>query len=264
MGKTDSVSRWWLWVAVGILSTVALPVLADEDETPELDVPYVPTHEKAVDAMLKLAKVTGEDYVMDLGCGDGRIVVAAASKYKARGMGVDLDPQRIRESNENAKEAGVTDRVTFKLADIMDTDVREATVVTLFLLESVNVQLRPKLFAELKPGGQGAAPQEGVRQGAVLVGHPRARGGHVGVAHQTLRQGGFQHPEAGAGVPGGARRVELPGRREGVHRRGVAGREGAEFHRDYWDGARAGGRRLSRGGRRGCSPRHAAVARRTK
>lgn len=141
-----------LWVGVA----VALPVVSGQTtkptKPPKLDVPYVPTNQKAVEAMLELTKVTSEDYVIDLGCGDGRIVITAAKKYKARGFGVDLDPQRVRESKQNAAKAGVTDRVKFEQADIMVTDIRKATVVTLFLLESVNLRLRPKLFADLKPG----------------------------------------------------------------------------------------------------------------
>ena len=123
-----------------------------KDAEVKLDVPYVPTNQGAVDAMLALAKVASSDYVFDLGCGDGRIVVTAAKKFKARGFGVDLDPQRIRDSNQNAAKAGVTDRVKFKVADIMVTDIRKASVVTLFLLDSFNLQLRPRLFAQLKPG----------------------------------------------------------------------------------------------------------------
>jgi SAM-dependent methyltransferase len=146
--------RRGLAIALGVWAIAALPLLAEPEpeKAPELDVPFLPTHQRTVEEMLKLGKVTGEDYVIDLGCGDGRIVVTAAKTYKARGLGVDLDPKRIRESKENAKKAGVTDRVEFRKADIMDTDVRKATVVTLFLLESVNVLVRPKLFAELKPG----------------------------------------------------------------------------------------------------------------
>jgi SAM-dependent methyltransferase len=139
-------------IAVGVWAVFAMPLLAGRRERPELDVPYVPTHRRAVEAMLELAKVTEKDYVIDLGCGDGRIVVIAAKKYKARGLGVDLDPRRVRESNRNAKKAGVTELVEFREADVMDTDVRQASVVTLFLLESVNVRLRPRLFAQLKPG----------------------------------------------------------------------------------------------------------------
>ena len=152
MSWTDIGSRRRVAIVFGIWAVSALPLLAGEEETPELDVPYVPTHQKAVEEMLNLAKVTGKDYVIDLGCGDGRIVITAAKKYKARCLGVDLDPRRIRESNKNASQAGVTKLVTFRKADVMDTDVRQASVVTLFLLEAVNVRLRPRLFAQLKPG----------------------------------------------------------------------------------------------------------------
>lgn len=145
--------RWrWAVIAAFCVGVTACPALYGQTKPVELDVPYVSTRPQAVEAMLKLAKVTSADYVFDLGCGDGRIVVAAAKKYKARGFGVDLDPQRIRESNENAAKAGVADRVKFKLADIMVTDVRQATVVALFLLDSVNLRLRPRLLGQLKPG----------------------------------------------------------------------------------------------------------------
>jgi SAM-dependent methyltransferase len=117
-----------------------------------LDVPYVPTHEKVVDEMLKLAQVKKEDVVYDLGCGDGRIVVTAAKQYGARGVGVDIDPQRIKESNANAQKAGVTDKVKFVQSDLFKMDLKDATVVTLYLLPEINVKLRPKLFRELKPG----------------------------------------------------------------------------------------------------------------
>ncbi len=136
----------------GVWVVAALPVLADREEAFELDVVYVPTHQRAVDAMLKLAKVTSKDFVIDLGCGDGRIVVTAAKKCKARGLGVDLDPKRILESKENAVRARVADRVEFRQANVMTTDVREASVVTLFLLEEINVRLRPRLLSDLKPG----------------------------------------------------------------------------------------------------------------
>jgi SAM-dependent methyltransferase len=117
-----------------------------------LDVPYVPTHEQVVERMLTLAKVTKDDVVYDLGCGDGRIVVTAAKKHGARGVGVDIDPERIKDSNANAKEAGVTDRVKFTRGDLFKLDLQEATVVTLYLLPEINLKLRPKLFRELKPG----------------------------------------------------------------------------------------------------------------
>ena len=116
------------------------------------DVPYVPTPETVVEEMLKMAEVGKTDVVYDLGCGDGRIVITAAQKYGARGVGYDIDPQRISESNANAAKAGVTDRVKFSVQDLFTADFKEATVVTLYLLPEVNLRLRPKLLAELKPG----------------------------------------------------------------------------------------------------------------
>jgi SAM-dependent methyltransferase len=117
-----------------------------------LDVPYVPTPERVVDEMLKLTKVTKDDVVYDLGCGDGRIVITAAKQYGARGVGVDIDPERIKESKENARKAAVTDRVKFVQRDLFKMDLKEATVVALYLLPEINLKLRPKLFRELKPG----------------------------------------------------------------------------------------------------------------
>jgi ubiquinone/menaquinone biosynthesis C-methylase UbiE len=116
--------------------------------------PYVPTPAEVVDRMLALAGVTKADVVLDLGCGDGRIPIAAARQFGARGIGVDIDPQRIAEANANAKAAGVTHLVTFKLQDAMTTDMSEATVVTLYLLSASNLKLRPILTRQLKPGGR--------------------------------------------------------------------------------------------------------------
>jgi SAM-dependent methyltransferase len=116
------------------------------------DVIFVPTPEEVVDAMLKVAKVTARDVVYDLGCGDGRIVITAAKKYGARGVGIDIDPQRIAEATANATKEGVTDRVSFRQADLFTSDIGEATVVTLYLLPSLNLKLLPKLMKELKPG----------------------------------------------------------------------------------------------------------------
>lgn len=152
MSWTETGMRRRAAIVFGIWAMAALSVVAGPEKEPELDVPYVPTHKEAVEEMLRLAKITGEDYVIDLGCGDGRIVIAAAKRCKARGLGVDLDPKRVRESKRNAVKARVTDLVSFRKADVMATDIRRATVVTLFLLEEVNVRLRPKLFAELRPG----------------------------------------------------------------------------------------------------------------
>jgi cyclopropane fatty-acyl-phospholipid synthase-like methyltransferase len=116
------------------------------------DVIFVPTPQEVVDAMLEVAKVTKTDVVYDLGSGDGRIPVTAAKKYGARAIGIDIDPQRIKEANANAQAAGVTDKVKFLNQDLFTTDISEATVVTLYLLPSLNVKLMPKLKAELKPG----------------------------------------------------------------------------------------------------------------
>jgi ribosomal protein L11 methylase PrmA len=118
----------------------------------ELDVPYVPSPNPVVEAMLKLAEVKKTDTVIDLGCGDGRIVITAAQKFGAHGMGVDIDPERIREATENAKKAGVDKLVTFKEGNLFDADIRSASVVTLYLLPDVNLKLRPKLMKDLKPG----------------------------------------------------------------------------------------------------------------
>lgn len=125
---------------------------AFSQETPVLDVPYVPTDQEVVEAMLDLAEVNENDVVYDLGCGDGRIVITAAKKYGARGTGVDIDPERISEANENAEAAGVTDKVNFIQGDLFETDFSEASVVTLYLLSSVNMKLRPILLDQLKPG----------------------------------------------------------------------------------------------------------------
>jgi SAM-dependent methyltransferase len=118
------------------------------------EVPYVPTPEEVVMGMLKMAGVNPNDVVYDLGCGDGRIVITAAKVFGARGIGVDNDPNLIRQSNENARKAGVTDRVTFIEQDLFETDIREATVVALYLLPELNLQLRPKLLRDLKPGSR--------------------------------------------------------------------------------------------------------------
>ena len=122
-------------------------------DAPQL-APYVPTPQDVVDRMLAFAGVGKDDLVVDLGCGDGRIPITAAKTYGARGLGVDIDPQRIAEANANAKAAGVTHLVTFKLQDAMTTDVSQATVVTLYLLSSSNLKLRPILTRQLKPGAR--------------------------------------------------------------------------------------------------------------
>ena len=127
-------------------------VFAQETEVRKPDVRFVPTPQNVVDGMLKLANVRPGDVVYDLGCGDGRVVITAAKEYGARAVGIDIDPVRIKESQENARKAGVEDRVTFRNEDLFEADIKEATVVTLYLLQSLNLKLRPKLWKELKPG----------------------------------------------------------------------------------------------------------------
>ena len=116
--------------------------------------PYVPTPYDVVNRMLELAEVTRDDVVYDLGCGDGRIVITAAERYGARGVGIDYDPERIAEANANAARRGVDDLVTFIQQDAMEADVSEATVVTLYLLSSSNRKLRPILTRQLEPGAR--------------------------------------------------------------------------------------------------------------
>lgn len=120
----------------------------------KLDVWYVPTPHEVVDRMLYEAKLRPTDVVYDLGCGDGRMVIAAAKKFGTRGVGVDLDPARIKEARANAKAAGVEQLVTFRVGDMFETDLREANVVLLYLLPELNRRLKPKLFAELRPGAR--------------------------------------------------------------------------------------------------------------
>ncbi len=139
-------------IAVGL--TQVVPAAQVRPGLRDPDVIFVPTPQSVVDAMLKLAKVGKNDVVYDLGCGDGRIVITAAKLFGARGVGIDIDPAKIRDSNANAIIAGVTDRVTFINADLFadSTNLSEATVVTLYLLPSLNVKLIPKLMKELRPG----------------------------------------------------------------------------------------------------------------
>ena len=116
------------------------------------DVIFVPTPQEVVEDMLRLADVKKGDVLYDLGSGDGRIAVTAAKKYGIRATGIDIDPERIKEANENAKKAGVTKLVEFRQEDLFKARFKDATVVTLYLLPDLNVKLRPRLLAELKPG----------------------------------------------------------------------------------------------------------------
>jgi SAM-dependent methyltransferase len=140
-----------------VSSLAATPVpLAAQTQAPtrQPDVIFVPTPQEVVDEMLKLAGVKAGDVVYDLGCGDGRIVITAAQRYGARGIGIDIDPQRIKEATANAQKAGVTDRVKFMQADLFETNISEANVVTLYLLPSLNLKLQPKLMRELRAGSR--------------------------------------------------------------------------------------------------------------
>ncbi|MBS4082223.1 MAG: class I SAM-dependent methyltransferase [Rhizobiales bacterium] len=120
---------------------------------PKLDIHFVPTPHEVVKRMLELAKVGPDDIHYDLGSGDGRIVIAAVKDFKAKkGVGIDLDPQRIKEANENKAKAGVGDNVTFREQNIFETDLSEASTVSMYLLTSINIRMRPKLLKELKPG----------------------------------------------------------------------------------------------------------------
>lgn len=141
-------------------------------------VPYVRTPDEVVDAMLKVANVGANDVVFDLGSGDGRIVIAAAKRFGAHGVGIEIDPVRITEATDNARAAGVSDRVKFIEQNLFEADLSEATVVTLYLVPDFNMKLRPKLLRELRPGARVVShnydmgdwkPQRKLRVGARTV-----------------------------------------------------------------------------------------------
>ncbi len=140
--------KFWLFVMVLICFGAVNQALAEG----EPDIHYVPTPQYVVDEMLEVAGTNKDDFVYDLGCGDGRFVITAAKRFGARGVGIDIDPQRIRESQANAKTAGVMDRVKFIEADLFKSNFSQATVVSLYLLPELNLRLRPSLFQQLKPG----------------------------------------------------------------------------------------------------------------
>ena len=142
-------------IAIAGLLWTSAPSAAQRPARPP-DVIFVPSSDQVVDAMLKLAKVTKDDVVYDLGSGDGKIVIAAAKQYGARGVGVDIDPDLVANATQNARRAGVNDKVRFIVGDIFSDEVKigDATVVTLYLLPSLNERLRPKLLRELKPGAR--------------------------------------------------------------------------------------------------------------
>ena len=137
-----------LLVSLFIFSTEAVEQYREQ----RYDVPFVPTSHEKVEQMLKIANVKEDDIVYDLGCGDGRIVITTAKEFGAKGVGIDINPVRISESRENAIKEGVSDKARFIEQNLFEADISEATVVTLYLLQSVNLKLRPKLLRELKPG----------------------------------------------------------------------------------------------------------------
>jgi SAM-dependent methyltransferase len=144
----------WLIAFALFGGCTAAPATTPARSAPKLDVVWVPSAPEVITAMMEAAKVGPADVVYDLGCGEGEIVIAAAKMYGARGVGVDLDPERIRNARTNAASAGVADRVTFIEQDLFKTDVSPATVVTLYLLPDLNERLRPKLLRELRPGSR--------------------------------------------------------------------------------------------------------------
>ena len=129
---------------------VSALAMAQDAERPSLDVPYVPTPPEVVEKMLQMAEVEAGDFVIDLGCGDGRIAIAAA-KRGAKALGVDIDPRRIEDANENAAKEGMTGKVAFRRQNLFETEIDQASVITMYLLTTVNLKLRPRLL-ELKPG----------------------------------------------------------------------------------------------------------------
>jgi SAM-dependent methyltransferase len=138
---------------------LALPVSA-QDQAP--GAPFVPTPLPVVERMLELAKVAPGDVVYDLGSGDGRVVITAAQRYGARGVGIEINPVWVRDARRFAEQLGVTDKVTFRIEDLFTTDLREATVVTLYLYPAMNRKLAPRLLAELKPGARIVSHEYGI------------------------------------------------------------------------------------------------------
>jgi len=141
-------------VAAATLLTVAVATLPGSPLSRQNLAPFIPTPEDVVDRMLTLAKVTRDDVVYDLGCGDGRIPIAAAKKYGAKGVGLDIDPALVELAKSNANAAGVEALVDFQVQNVLAADVSKATVVTLYLLSSSNERLRPMLMKQLKPGAR--------------------------------------------------------------------------------------------------------------
>jgi SAM-dependent methyltransferase len=152
LGRAFGAAVLLTWLLPGVGASSALTTA--QGPLRQSLAPYVPTPEDVVDRMLRLAGTTGSDVVYDLGSGDGRIPIAAARQYGARGVGIDIDPRRIEESRANAKAAGVESLVEFRLQNALEADVSDATVVTLYMLASGNAALRPILTRQLRPGAR--------------------------------------------------------------------------------------------------------------
>ena len=149
-------------IGLAVIITPRLIVWANRSAAPQKLAPYVQTPQDVVERMLQIAQVGRNDVVYDLGCGDGRLVITAAKKYGARGVGIDFDLNRVRESQANAEKAGVEALVEFKQQDALTVDVSPATVVTLYLLTSSNLKLRPILTKALRPGARIVSHQFGM------------------------------------------------------------------------------------------------------
>jgi 2-polyprenyl-3-methyl-5-hydroxy-6-metoxy-1,4-benzoquinol methylase len=142
----------FIWPLLFLFFYSTIPVARPQEV--QIRTPYVASPPDIVNAMLKLAGAGKSDVVYDLGCGDGRIVITAAKEYGARGVGIDINPQRIDEANQNAKREHVANLVNFRIGDVFESDVRQASIVALYMLPDVNLKLRPKLQNELKPGSR--------------------------------------------------------------------------------------------------------------
>jgi len=212
-------ARWFLAVLAAVClaaplpAQAAAPLPAQAAAPPRLDVPFVPTPQATVEAMLRVANVGPNDFVIDLGSGDGRILITAARLHGARGFGVDINPERVKEGTENAKAAGVSARVQFFQKNLYSTPIAEATVVTMYLLPRVNLELRPRLLAELKPGTR-------------VVSHDFDMGGRI--AFTLVDNGDYAH------------RVRFEGRVSGNAIEGVARGDGSAQRGDRkWRATRA-------------------------
>jgi SAM-dependent methyltransferase len=222
--------RRHLWVLpISVVIAIVSLWLSGYAQSRAPDVHYVPTPEDVVDEMLRVTGVTKDDIVYDLGCGDGRLVITAARRFGARGVGIDIDPQRISESRDNARQAGVTDRVRFLEQDLFEADIGQATVVTLYLLPKLNVQLRPKLLRDLKPGTRVVShdfdmaewqPDQTIR----VPGASRSHTVHYWVIPADV--GGVWHVQIPAGT--GERRYELRLQQEFQAIRGTIGADGRD------------------------------------